>query len=65
MLDKIAPTIPKPGAETISRLLQKVAPPGAWHTPNPPEWLVKVITIAYQSGRYDEASTETFAESLR
>jgi hypothetical protein len=52
--------IPKPTKQTIVAMIRRYQPEG-----DIPEWMIKLITVAYQNGRYDEASSETMMESFR
>lgn len=69
MLDKVSDKIPRPSVEAMAKLIHAHLPPSCWEVKTglhaPPAWLVAIVLIAYQSGRYDESSAETFAESLR
>lgn len=71
MIEKPSNKIPKPSAKAIAKLLHEHIPSsmgGGGEVKTgihaPPEWLVAIVVIAYQSGRYDEASAETFAASF-
>lgn len=65
MIDKVSKNIPVPSTEAILKLIRDASGKPKAHTiAEPPEWLIRVVILAYQSGRYDEASSETFAGSF-
>lgn len=68
MIDKPSNKIPKPSDAAIEKLILGCAPRNSklvtFMPDDPPAWLRDIIIIAYQSGRYDEASAETFAASF-
>lgn len=53
--------IPKPSSVEVLALAREIAPDSAAI----PQWVLTLATVAYQNGRYDEASQETFAGQLR
>ncbi len=57
---EVSKTIPHPTNQAAKALISARAPNGFVT----PEWLVNLVVIAYQNGRYDEASSETFDASL-
>lgn len=52
--------ISKPTANAVRELIRKFAPAGD----TIPKWLENLVIVAYQNGRYDEASAETFDMSV-
>lgn len=52
---KRSPRVPTPTAAAATSLATDLAPPG---TEIPP-WVVELVIVAYQNGRYDEACEET------
>ena len=56
--------IPSISEDLARRLIREAY--GPWREPELPiePWMIKAVQVAYQRGRYDEASAETFAMAM-
>ena len=57
---EIKKNLPTPSKSSIEDLIWKIS--GGMK--EVPDWVRDAITVAYQNGRYDEASAETFAAAF-
>ncbi len=60
MIKKRSDRIPALPLEAAYELFVAHAPAGTVI----PQWMIEVAVVAYQNGRYDEASAETMREAL-